>query len=398
MEIPKSQLNDKWLKASIVGGLWAAVEIIIGSFLHNLRIPMSGTILAANGVILMVAFHRHWGDKGLIWRAGLITALMKSVSPSAIILGPMIGILMEAMLLEFAVRVFGRNAFGYILGGVLAISGVLVHKAVSLLILYGFSIVDVYSNLFQFAARQVHIRDADPWVFLAVLQGLYILVGIAAAITGMSLSGRVKADTQDIPQARVGSRRIGIDKGGATSFSIPLLIAHLLIIPLILWMLSYSGSPLRYIPAAIYIVFVFIRYPNGFRRVRKPVFWVQLLILTLLAGLFYSGIPGRGHLLSTSGLFEGLDMSLRAIFIVASFSGFSAELANPLIRSWLSKRGMRPVYQSMELAFESLPHIIDALPRARTMLFRPALTFSILIRKADQMVAESQAAGHDDSL
>jgi len=32
-------LPDIWLKAAMLGSLWASVEIILGSFLHNLHIP-----------------------------------------------------------------------------------------------------------------------------------------------------------------------------------------------------------------------------------------------------------------------------------------------------------------------------------------------------------------------
>ena len=39
-------LNPIWLKAAVVGSIWASIEIILGSFLHNLKIPLSGTILS----------------------------------------------------------------------------------------------------------------------------------------------------------------------------------------------------------------------------------------------------------------------------------------------------------------------------------------------------------------
>ena len=68
----RTGVKDIWLKASVVGSLWASVEIIAGSFFHNLRIPMAGTILAMISVMIMVAFHQIWKEKGLFWRAGLI--------------------------------------------------------------------------------------------------------------------------------------------------------------------------------------------------------------------------------------------------------------------------------------------------------------------------------------
>jgi len=81
-------LSDKWKKAAIIGGLWASIEIVIGSFLHNMRIPFAGTILAVQGIIILLAFTSFWQQRGIIIRAGIITALMKSISPSAVILGP----------------------------------------------------------------------------------------------------------------------------------------------------------------------------------------------------------------------------------------------------------------------------------------------------------------------
>lgn len=380
------QIDSKWMKAAIVGGLWASVEIILGSFLHNLRIPLSGTILSANGVILMIAFDRHWGEKGMIWRAGLITALMKSISPSAVILGPMIGIISEAILLEIGVRLFGRNPLGYLVGGIAAISAVLLHKAVSLLILYGFNIVEVYINLFHFAIKQLHLPPTEPWIALLVLMGIYALIGLISALIGMRLSTgetNVKEGTQKFDSVR--SLRTHPAQT-EMRHSIPLAMLHLLMIPFVLLLFNYQGTGIPISIALIYTVFVFIRYPRGFRRVRKPIFWVQLLILTLLAGLFFEGLPQKGSILTMDGLMVGLEMSVRAIFIVAAFSGFSAELTNPTIKGWLVRNGFKQVYLSMEIAFAALPSIIDALPGARTVLLKPGATFRILFNKTDYLM------------
>ena len=116
-KVESNTLNSIWLKASVVGSLWAAFEIIFGSFLHNLRIPFSGTLLSFVSVILLISFFQIWNEKGLIWRAGLICALMKSLSPSAVILGPMIGIFSEALFVELFILILGRNVLGYAFGG-----------------------------------------------------------------------------------------------------------------------------------------------------------------------------------------------------------------------------------------------------------------------------------------
>jgi len=73
---------------------------VLGSFLHNLKVPFSGNILTAIGIIILISVSYIWKEKGLFWRAGLICAIMKTMSPSAVIFGPMIAIFSEAMLLE----------------------------------------------------------------------------------------------------------------------------------------------------------------------------------------------------------------------------------------------------------------------------------------------------------
>jgi len=72
-------VDTTWAKAAVLGGLWASFEIVIGSFLHNMHIPFSGSFLTFFATIFMIAFYQLWPDKGLIWRAGLICALMKSI-------------------------------------------------------------------------------------------------------------------------------------------------------------------------------------------------------------------------------------------------------------------------------------------------------------------------------
>ena len=120
------RLSEKWIKASIAGTIWAASEIVLGSFLHNLRVPFTGNILTAIGLVILISISYTWTDKGLFWRAGLICALMKTMSPSTMIFGPMIAIFTESLLLELSVRLLGKTIPGYIIGSMLAMSWVLV--------------------------------------------------------------------------------------------------------------------------------------------------------------------------------------------------------------------------------------------------------------------------------
>jgi hypothetical protein len=177
-------LKSIWLKAAVIGSIWASIEIILGSFLHNLKIPLSGMFLSFTGVWLLVSFQQVWKESGLIWRAGLICALMKSISPSAFILGPMIGIFTEALLIEFFVFIFGKNLAGYILGGVFAVLETIIHKLISLLILYGFNFIKILSDLYNFALKQIQLDHLDPFLLIGIITAFYIITGITGALLG----------------------------------------------------------------------------------------------------------------------------------------------------------------------------------------------------------------------
>ncbi len=375
------QLSSVWLKAAVLGGLWASVEIIIGSFFHNLRIPFAGTILAANGTILMVAFYQMWPVKGLIWRAGLVTALMKSVSPSAVILGPMIGIMTEALIVEFFIRFLGNNLLSLSIAGALSVSSALIHKVVSLVILYGFNIVRLYVDIFNWLAKQVQIEDPDPWMLVFIVVFMYLLFGITATMIGYRVGLRARASHFDkqgfSPQQNAQNKLFNLDPD--QSFSVILFYLHLITIPIGLLILNYFNLVYGLIFIALYTSFCMVYYKRSLKRLKKPAFWGQLIILTFLASMFWNGFRTEGSLFDTEGLFIGLEMNLRAFFIVIAFSSFGVELRNPIIRDYLSTKGFDKIYKALGLSFTALPVIIEAMPKPRVILRHPINSFSIMM-------------------
>src|SRR5512133_1654548 len=171
----KTRLNEKWIKASIIGTIWAASEIVLGSFLHNLRIPFSGNILTAIGIVILISISYIWRERGLFWRAGLICAIMKTMSSSAVISGPMIAIFAESVLLELSSRLLGRNMIGYSVGAMLAMSWNLFHKIAGYIIYYGSNIIDVYTNLLKMAQKQLNISTDIVWLPIIVLLVVYAI-------------------------------------------------------------------------------------------------------------------------------------------------------------------------------------------------------------------------------
>lgn len=387
----KTSIHESWLIAAVLGATWAASEIILGSFLHNLRIPFKGNILTAIGMTLLIAASYRWKENGIFWKSGLICALLKTISPSAMIFGPMIAIFMESVLFGVSVRFLGRNAAGYILGSALAQSWVFFQKIFNFLIFYGFNIVAVYEGMLKFAEKQLSLPDNLFWEPLILLMAAYMLFGSLTAVIGMRI-GRNSGTTENILTKKEFGLFSEKMKNGAGSFtySPAWLIVTALLIPGC--MLAISHLPLYFwLPFSILVITLWVtRYKRAMRQLSSPKFWISFIIITLLAALALTYISGDSNAL-INGLMTGLEMNVRAAVVILGFSVLGTELYNPKIRLRLQNSIYRNLNESMELAFGSLPHVFSHLPDARTFLTHPGAVVRSLITLADERVQELKA-------
>jgi nucleoside-triphosphatase THEP1 len=355
-------LSEKWMKAAVVGSLWAVVEIIPGSLLHNLKIPFAGSILSFITVYLVISFFQIWKENGIIWRAGLICALMKSISPSAVILGPMIGILSEALILELIIRIIGKNPAAFIIGGALAVFSALAQKALTLLILYGGEIIPVLENMYLFATRQFRFDNLPPSYLLISISAVYLFSGALAGYAGYRAGKNyIEKKTASGPEIIIRSKAKSdlFEFSDKKNYSLLLLIC--IFILLIGGMLFISNMPIIWsaLFTASFTGFMLTRYRHRLGYFKKPGLWLQVVFILLFSSAFHNEFStARG--LETEGLFVGIKMVMRVFILLSGFSAISVELKNPLIRSILYTRGLKNLYQSLELAFSALPGLMEA--------------------------------------
>ncbi|MBP7508821.1 MAG: DUF2478 domain-containing protein [Prolixibacteraceae bacterium] len=382
------ELNDIWLKSSVVGSIWAASEIILGSFLHNLSVPFKGSILTAIGLILMISFSRVWKENGLFWRSGLICALMKTISPSAVIFGPMIAILMESFLLEISVRVLGRNIVGFILGSVFAMSWVFLQKILNFIIYYGFNIVDIYSNILKFSEKQFNVQFDTYWMPIFVLLGIYVIFGVFSAIVGISIArGTGKSYEKINPINNKEIFNFNNKRKEGFNYSIVWLTVSTLLMIFSIIIINKS-KVYFWMPLSVFIITIWVlRYKRSMRQLSRPGFWVFFIVITALSALLISSINGGEDSLK-KGIITGLEMNFRAAILITGFAVLGTELYNPKIRERVSKSSFHQVALALELGFESLPEIISILPDAKTFIRKPHQVVNHLINHAEKRFLE----------
>ncbi|HAH30868.1 MAG TPA: hypothetical protein DCL44_00980 [Elusimicrobia bacterium] len=352
-----------WRKAAVLGSLWAASEIVLGSFLHNARIPFSGEFLTAIGIVILVSGHRLWPERGLLWRAGLVCAAMKSVSPSAVIFGPMIAISMEGLLAEAGVRLLGGNTAGYLLGGGLAMIWALLQKIGTMLLFYGPDTVALYSRGLERLRSLAGLGPGNLYGPLLFLLGLYFIGGLVAAVMGISAK-YVTAGQPTVTELEKINKRTSVAPAPGRKYSSWAFVFHALFLAAAMSAGRKFPPALLCLVAGCYAAGCAHFYPRAGTLLKRTGIWAGVLTVSLLAGLVL-GSP-----------VSGLYMALRAFVLTMGFAAIGEELLNPAIRSRLVRLFGPEFFDTLEQAFDTLPTVLNAMPGGAELARNPVKSLS----------------------
>ena len=375
--------NNIWIKAAVMASFWASFEIIVGSFFHNMRIPFSGTILASMGVAIMVSFQYMWKQRGLIWRAGLITALLKAVSPSGIIIGPMVGIFTEALFIEFFTLLLGRNLISYIIAGGLAVFSALLHKVVMMLIIYGWDLVKVLDGFYQFLVKKAGIENLSVFWLIILVSSVYFIAGAIGGTIGYFVAKKA-IKIQSNEKIDIDFNHKKVIKNENEEYSLFFLTLHLVLLITGIFVINYSPLWLSTLVSLTYIFFVVKYYDKAVFHLRKKKFWLQLLAITFISSLFWNKFTS-GDIFSIEGMIVGYKITLRAAMMIVGFSALSVELKNPFVKNLLYNKGLRNLYWAMELSFSSLPSVMK-IANPEKSIRSPLEFFPLMLNQADKLL------------
>jgi hypothetical protein len=335
----KKHLSNIWLKSSVLGCLWASSEIVIGSFLHNLRVPFCGNILTAIGIIIMVSVGQIWTERGLFWRTGLICALMKSISPSAMIFGPMLGIFSEALLMELSTFAFRKSIIAFLIGGALAMSWNLAQVLLGYVITYGSNIISLYEKLTAMFQHQLGIVSNNYWWPIEIILIFYLAGGLISSAIGIYIGRVARKKEMDVTFKTESDNNIYKAKASQIqgTFSLWMLLINVIVIVAALTVFNLQKLTLTVGVVAVLAIFWILKYPHVLRPLKRPGFWIFLVITTMLSAyLFTSLSTGKNN-----GWVIGLEMNLRAIVMILGFAVVGRELRNPVVGKWFNSIGLK---------------------------------------------------------
>ncbi|MDD5360920.1 MAG: nucleoside-triphosphatase [Ignavibacteria bacterium] len=371
-------ITDRWIRASVLGSIWASTEIIAGNFLHNLRIPFTGEILTFFAVFFLTAASVRWKVKGIIWRAGIICALMKFFSPGVAVFGPMIGIISESLVLEFGIRLLGLNLAGFILGGTLAVCLPLVQKIVNYLIMYGWNLLIVFDKTAEVMIKLFGLQGFKSVHLLIILFSINASLGLIAAISGF-IAGKKKSVKDFQFEMKNADDNLYNNNPDANPKSIIIsMIINVVLTISLLFIIKYDIL-ISGILIFAFIAYSLFRYKNTARLFRNYKFWLQIIFFTSLSGIIFAYFSGFGLL---KGVLTGIEMLERVLLLTVGFALISIELRKPESVNFIRKKLSPNLSLALNSAFSAVPEIIST-SKGIFSLLRPSVFIQELTSMMD---------------
>jgi hypothetical protein len=163
---------------AVFGALWGVVEISLGSVLKTLNVPLSGVVLAAIGLTVALTGRVFVPKKGSTLFIGVIATFLKLFSLGGVIIGPMIGILTEALVAEIVLSAMGKpRRQSLIIAGALGIAWVLIQPFVTNTLLFGRTLFVVWLDLLDMGSRLLGIDTNAAFLILFTLLIIHLAIG-----------------------------------------------------------------------------------------------------------------------------------------------------------------------------------------------------------------------------
>lgn len=189
-------------------GMLSLAEVGLGSFLHGLHLPMSGTFLSLNQSLFLaraVKVNAKNRDARTIgFRVSTITAMLKSLSPAGKKLLPMLAISMQGLLFSVGTVLLGPNLVGCLLGAAVASVWSIIQPLVILYTIYGTTLgPDGFLKLLAYYDKLVgHLVPIDMTTIWKILI-LFAALKCIAAVAIVFLGWRINFDEQMLLDQRL---------------------------------------------------------------------------------------------------------------------------------------------------------------------------------------------------
>lgn len=186
-------MNDarQWTYAALFGALWGALEASVGTVVHLGRMPLRGMLMGILGLLCLICLRRLQPRPGVCLLAGLVAVFLKIFTLGGLYPGPLIGIMVEALVVELAMTLSGGRALGAVLGGAVTLGTNPVQKLAMTWLVAGTeamrSVVDIGEKTFA----SVGLQGLGPVTIVTAIVAAQAVVGALGGLWAWRIAGRV---------------------------------------------------------------------------------------------------------------------------------------------------------------------------------------------------------------
>jgi hypothetical protein len=178
---------------AVFGTLWGLSEISLGSALKSLNIPFSGALLSAIGLTIALVGRSFVPKKGSTLFIGVIAMLLKLFSLGGVIIGPMVGIISEALVAELVLSLMGKHRrVAFLLAGALGVTWTLLQPFVTGPLLFGRTLFIVWLDLLDTGTRFLGLDANAAFVIVVALLAIYLSIGCVVGWLSWDLARQLK--------------------------------------------------------------------------------------------------------------------------------------------------------------------------------------------------------------
>ncbi len=187
------QTNSRWTVRDLVyiglfGALWGAMEMTLGDLFHTLKVPFTGTLMAALGIGIALIGRRFVPKRGSILMIALVTGLLKFLSPSgSSVLRVFISILIEGAIAEGVLTLLPVGLGSWMLANALATLWTLLHSFFITGLLFGEGAVEMFVIVVERGAKILGLNPEAVVLGAILLALLYMGMGAVAGALAWSV-------------------------------------------------------------------------------------------------------------------------------------------------------------------------------------------------------------------
>jgi hypothetical protein len=178
---------------AVFGTLWGIVEITLGGILKSLNVPLSGLILFSIGITIAMIGRLFVPKRGSILFIGIIAMILKIFSLGGIIIGPMLGIIMEALIVEFVLSTKSEPSQPLLMfAGVFGSFWVLIQPFISGPLILGRSFLVVWLGMVDLTRNIFNLGEGSIFMVIGLFVLIHILIGLLTGIVAWKIGKQVK--------------------------------------------------------------------------------------------------------------------------------------------------------------------------------------------------------------